>query len=113
MSRVKTQNTDHSYIRAAERCGWSKKKAREMMRLASRYGTAAGNLQPGPVKDFITARQECTHRRIKLYQGYVFVFASTSTKCITVYPLEIGKELQETEEKQLTEIEKIEAMLRL
>lgn len=87
MSRVKTQNTDHSYMRAAERCGWHRKKAREMMRLASRYGIAPGNMQPGPIKDFLSARQDFTHRRIKLYQGYVFVFCSTSTRCITVYPL--------------------------
>ena len=87
MSRVKTQNTDHSYERAAMRCGWSRKKAREMMKLASRYGTAPGNLPEGPIKNFLAARQDFTRRRVKLYQGYVFIFCSTSTRCITVYPL--------------------------
>ena len=87
MSRVKTNNTDHAYFRAAERCGWGKKKAREMMKLASRYGTAPGNLSDGPIKDFLAARQDFTPRRVKLYQGYVFIFCSTSTRCITVYPL--------------------------
>jgi len=91
MSRTRTQNTVHSYERAAERCGWSKRKAKEMMKLASRYGTAAGNIPPGPIQDWVMARQVSTHRRIKLYQGYIFVFASTSTRCITVYPMPLIK----------------------
>ena len=88
MSRVKTTNTDHSYLRAAERCGWGKKKAREMMKQASRFGISAGNLPPGPEKNFLAKKQYGSpSKRIKLYQGYVFVFCSTSTRCITVYPL--------------------------
>ena len=88
MSRVKTQNTDHSYLRAAERCGWHKKKAREMMKMASRYGKSYGHFSDGPVKDFLERKQSGNpSKRIKLYQNYVFVFCSTSTRCITVYPL--------------------------
>lgn len=87
MSRVKTQNTDHSYYRAAERCGWGKKKARDIMKRASRYGKAPGNLTPGPVKDYLVRKQVCTNKRIKLFENHVFVFCSTSTRCITVYPL--------------------------
>ena len=87
MSRVKTQNTDHSYLRAAERCGWGKKKAREIMKLASRYGKAPGNLAPGPIKNYLMSKQYFTNKRIKLYQNHIFVFCSTSTRCITVYPL--------------------------
>ena len=45
-------------------------------------------MEPGPEKDFVSKKQQGNpHKRIKLYQGYVFVFCSTSTKCITVYPL--------------------------
>jgi len=88
MSRMRTNNTDHSYIRAAERCGWSRKKAREMMKLASRYGVAVGNMEAGPIRNYLAQKQWGNpHKRIKLYQNYIFVFCSTSTKCITVYPL--------------------------
>ena len=88
MSRVRTTNTDHSYIRAAERCGWGKKKAREMMKLASRFGVSAGNLTPSPLQEYVAKKQYGNpYKRIKLYQGYIFVFCSTSTKCITVYPV--------------------------
>ena len=88
MSRVKTQNTDHSYFRAAERCGWGKKKAREMMKMASRYGKSYGHFPEGPIRDFLEKKQYGSpSKRIKLYQNYIFVFCSTSTRCITVYPL--------------------------
>ena len=92
MSRAKTDNTTHSYMRAATRFGWSKKKARAMMTAASRHGVSAGNMRLGELRDWFEARQSCTSRRIKLYEGYVFVFASTSTKCITVFklPEELG-----------------------
>ena len=88
MARVKTQNTDHSYLRAAERCGWGKKKAREMMKMASRYGKSYGHFPEGPIRDFLEKKQfGSPSKRIKLYQNYIFVFCSTSTRCITVYPL--------------------------
>ena len=86
MSRVKTQNTDHSYFRAAERCGWGKKKARDRMKAAQRHGKMYGNLSDGELRSFLKARQVGQSRRIKYYAGYIFVFASTSTRCITVYP---------------------------
>ena len=88
MSRIRTTNTDHSYIRAAERCGWGKKKAREMMKLASRYGTAVGNMENGSIRNYLAQKQWGNpHKRIKLYMNYIFVFCSTSTRYITVYPL--------------------------
>ena len=86
MSRVKVTNTDHSYYRAAERCGWGKKKARDMMKAAQRYGKMYGNLPDGELRNFLRSRQVGQYRRIKYYAGYIFVFASTSTRCITVYP---------------------------
>lgn len=88
MSRVRTQNTDHSYYRAAERCGWSKRKARDMMKAAQRYGKMYENLPEGELRAFLEQKQLCQHRRIKYYAGYIFVFCSTSTRCITVYPYE-------------------------
>ena len=100
MARIKTQNTDHSYLRAAERCGWSKRKAREMMKAASRYGMAVGNMQPSLLRNYLAQKQWGNpHKRIKLYQNYIFVFCSTSTRCITVYP--VPAEFLEESEKKL------------
>ena len=86
MSRVRATNTDHSYYRAAERCGWGKKKARDMMKEAQRHGKMYRNLPDGELRSFLESRQVGQSRRIKYYAGYIFVFASTSTRCITVYP---------------------------
>lgn len=86
MSRVKATNTDHSYYMAAERCGRGKKKARDMMKEAQRHGKMYGNLPDGELRSFLESRQVGQSRRIKYYAGYIFVFASTSTCCITVYP---------------------------
>lgn len=85
MSRTKAKNTYHSYFRAAERFGWSKDQARKFMKQASRYGKSWENIEPGPLKEFMKKKQQCTPRRIKYYVGYIFVFASTSTRCFTVY----------------------------
>jgi hypothetical protein len=98
MSRIKAPNTDHAYFRAAERCGWGKKKAKEMMKLAQRYGKCWQNLPPGPGRDWLQGKQEVNRRRIKYYNGYVFVFASTSTRCITVYPHDLEAESENEDE---------------
>ena len=88
MSRVRTQNTNHSYMRAAERCGWCRREAREITKKASRYGISWGTMKPSPLRDYIADKQlGSPHKRIKFYNNYIFVFASTSDKCITVYPV--------------------------
>ena len=98
MSRTKTDNTDHSYLRAAQRCGWNKQRAKSMMKSAQRYGKVYTNLPPGPIRDYLEKKQEANYRRIKYYAGYVFVFASTSTRCITVYPLNLDGESEVKDE---------------
>ena len=91
MGRNKVANCDHAYYRASERCGWSKKEAQEMMRLASKKGLAPSQIKDNKeLKKLLMFRQLKTNRRIKYYKGYIFIFASTSTRCYTVYknPLE-------------------------
>ena len=83
--RTKAPNVDHAYLRAAQRCGWSKPKARKMMREASLYGKSFDHIDDPEISEFVRVRQVCTRRRIRYYKGYIFVFASTSTRCYTVY----------------------------
>lgn len=93
MARNKVRNTAHSYLRAAQRCGWNKHYAKTMMKAAQRYGKTYGELRDSPLKEFLEKKQNSNYRRIKYYNGYIFVFASTSTRCITVYPfIESGNE---------------------
>lgn len=90
MSRTRAKNCNHAYYRASERCGWDKKTADRMMKLARMYGIAPENLKGGEGADLLRFRQYKTNRRIKYFQGYVFIFASTSTRCYTVYPFDLG-----------------------
>ena len=92
MSRVKTRNTNHSYKRAYERCGWDKETAKVMMKNASKYGITPFQLPQSDRQLDLILKQFKTNRRIKIYKGYVFIFASTSTRCYTIYPLESEKE---------------------
>lgn len=87
MSRNKTKNSAHAYERAAERLGWSKRKAKEEMAFARQGGLSVGELKPGALRDWLYAKQRGTPRKLKIWKGCVFVFCSTSTRCLTVYPL--------------------------
>ena len=88
MSRNRTKNTSHSYLRSAERCGWDKRLAKRKMALASRYGKSWENIESIEIREYLKEKSISTHRRVKYYEGYIFVFCSTSTRCITVYPYE-------------------------
>lgn len=88
MSRTKAPNTDHAYLRAAERCGWNKDKAKKMMKQAQLYGKTYDHIEDEKIASFVKARQVGTKRRIKYFSGYIFVFASGSTRCYTVYKYE-------------------------
>lgn len=101
MSRIKTLNCNHAYLRAAERCGWDEIKARKMMKLAQKEGKLYYDIEDEKLKKFLKARQINTVRRIKYYEGYVFVFASTSTRCYTVYPYEEKKEINKNDTKEI------------
>lgn len=83
--RIRVPNTDHAYYRASERLGWTRKHAKEMMKLANRYGKTFDHIKDKEISEFVKARQVGTRRRVKYYNGYIFVFASTSTRCYTVY----------------------------
>lgn len=91
MSRKRVPNTNHAYFRAAERCGWTKPFAKQMMMNANRKGVTYSKMDNPEIAEFMRARQVSTRRRIKYYLGYIFVFASTSTRCYTVYKYEGDK----------------------
>ena len=67
MSRTKTKNSEHSFLRAKERTNFSKSQIKQMMREAQIAGVAYGNLKKGPIKDFIKTkgpRKELRYTRI-------------------------------------------------
>lgn len=86
MSRVKELNCSHAYFRAAERCGWRGKQDIHNEICTKTGLTYENDVDNERLRTFLKNRQKHTFRRIKYYKGYIFVFASASTKCYTVYP---------------------------
>lgn len=86
MSRTKAKNSEHSLLRAKERTDLSKSQIKQMIKEAQTAGIAYANLKEGPIRDFVKSKG--TMKRVKVYKNHVFVFAKTSTACITMYPLD-------------------------
>ena len=86
MSRTKVKNSKHSYDRVKERTNLSKRETEKLMKEASRYGISAGNIPDGPLRRYIASKGDA--KRVKYFKGYVFIFAKTSTSCITMYPVD-------------------------
>lgn len=80
------KNSSHSINRARERSNLSKRKTNSLMKEASKYGLSYDHLPEGPLREYI--RKRSYFKRVKLYKGHVFVFAKTSTACITMYPVD-------------------------
>ena len=105
MSRRRVKDSFHSFIRAKERTPLLKREIERLIWEAQRAGKSYMTLKDGPIKDFLESKSKT--KRVKLYKNYVFVFARTSTACITMYPLRedlITK--QEEYDKMMSDIEK-------
>lgn len=87
MTMRKVKNTHHAYIRAKERIGITKKEAERLIKEAYFSGVSVNALNDCPIKRFLARKAHYRRKRIKIYKGYVFVFCSTSTKCITMYKI--------------------------
>ena len=84
MSRTRVNNSRHSYDRARDRTNLSKRAVEKLIKEASSYGVSAGSMPNGPLRRYIASKGD--KKRVKYFKGYVFVFAKTSTSCITMYP---------------------------
>lgn len=93
MSKSRVRNTDHVYKRVSERTNLSKSEAKRLIKQAQKYGKTYKKLPPGPLADYLKSKGK--YKRVKIYEGYVFVFAKTSTSCITMYP--IDEEIQKAQ----------------
>ena len=86
MSRTVVKNSNHSYERVKERTNLSKRETIKLMKEASRYGLSANNIPEGPLRNYVASKGN--NKRVKYYKGYIFIFAKTSTSCITMYPVD-------------------------
>lgn len=94
MSRKKLPPTKHFFVRAKQRLGWEPEYAAEQARLASRKGLSWGQVDDLDVSYFLSRKESSKDKRAKLYNGAVFVFSKTSSRCYTVYQLPSKEELE-------------------
>lgn len=87
MSIKRVSNSNHAYERSKERFGLTKSISAKMIKNAYMHGIPVRSLPEGPVKDYLLKKQNRTRKRMKVYDNKVFIFASTSTACITAYPI--------------------------
>lgn len=94
MSRKKLPPTSHFLIRAKQRLGWDPEYAAEQARLASRKGLSWSQVDDLDISYFLLRKETSKGKRARLYNGAVFVFSKTSSRCYTVYPLPSKEELE-------------------
>lgn len=92
MSMNKKRNTKHSYDRSKERFGLSKSTTKLMIKNAYLFGASPNDLKDENLKAKLLHKEKSNHKRIKVYKNKIFVFCSTSTKCITIYPVDSESE---------------------
>ena len=94
MSKKKLPPTSHFLIRAKQRLGWEPEYAAEQARLASRKGLSWSQVDDLDIAYFLAKKESGKGKRAKLYNGAVFVFSKTSSRCYTVYQLPSKEELE-------------------
>lgn len=81
-----TEDSVHSYNRAKERGGMSRKKAFKMMSLARERGITSESCRWSLDRNFLARRTNEVSLAIA-YNGYCFIMDRMTMNCITIYPL--------------------------
>lgn len=87
MGLSKVANTKHSKVRALERTNLDHKGRTKLIKNACRHGKTWEMLKQGSLRNYVFDKQSRSRKKIKYYNGYLFVFQKTSTACITLYPV--------------------------
>lgn len=81
-----TENTYHSYVRAKERAGLSRKRAERLMELAKYRGIGYEDCKWRMDKNYLMNRTDERSKAVA-YNGYCFILDSETLECITMYSL--------------------------
>ena len=80
------ENSHHSYVRAKERAGLSRKRAERLMELARYRGIGYEDCKWRLDKDYLMNRTGDGAKAVA-YNGYCFILDSETLECITMYSL--------------------------
>lgn len=84
-AKNKRRLTLHSKVRIRERTNLNHQQRRNIFKQALTYGKSIGDLEEGPVKDFLNKKANSC--KVKLYQNYVFIYSKNSHRLYTMYKL--------------------------
>jgi hypothetical protein len=85
-TKENAENTHHSYVRAKERAGLSRKRAERLMELARYRGIGYEDCKWRLDKEFLMTRTGDGAKAVA-YNGYCFILNSETLECITMYSL--------------------------
>ena len=74
----------HSKKRMIERTNFNHKERRNLFRLALLHGKSADKIKDEKIRNFMNSKQNC---KVKLYQGYIFIYSKNSHQLYTMYKL--------------------------
>ena len=84
MKKIKTSK--HSRIRMRERTGLNHKERNVLFRRALDNGESVKEVKDKEIKVYLASKQRM-NSRVKLYQGYVFVYSKNKKQLYTMYEL--------------------------
>lgn len=82
MSRRKANSTKHSKERFIERTRYSEHNFQEYVTYASQYGKCPNDFD-GDFGDYLKVKGK--YKRLKVFDGYIWIFNKTSNRLITIY----------------------------
>lgn len=94
MGSRKAKNTKHAYMRSKQRFGLNEETTKAMCLNALHNGLSPNQIQDEEIREYLLSKAQ-SGKRIKLYKNKVFVFCKTSTRCITIYDLDLGDKKDE------------------
>lgn len=84
MEEIKTSK--HSRIRMRERTELNHKERRMLFKRALTLGKSVKEIKEEKIKRYLSSKQKI-NSKVKLYQGYVFVYSKNSHQLYTMYKL--------------------------
>jgi hypothetical protein len=83
---MKIKLSNHSKKRIRERTNLNHKERRQLFRLAMLHGKCVQQIKDEKIHNYLASKQKF-NSRVRLYQGYVFIYSKNSHQLYTMYKL--------------------------
>lgn len=76
--------SNHSKIRMKERTNYNHQERKTLFQKALQYGKSANDIKDKKLKTYLMSKPSC---KVKLYNGYIFIYSKNSKRLYTMYKL--------------------------